>query len=119
DLRTRMEGYLMEALEEIIEPVRLLGGRKRFEIDTPEGLIRLDLPGCTDPNGLEYLYDWVSSVKRHERDSRVRELEGEVERLYRQWAELEGLGSARDLVRREMSRVDAELARLKANDLDL
>ena len=65
DLRTRMEGYLMEALEEIIEPVRLLGGRKRFEIDTPEGLIRLDLPGCTDPNGLEYLYDWVSSVKRH------------------------------------------------------
>ncbi len=119
DLRTRMEGYLMEALEEIIEPVRLPGGRKRFEIDTPDGFIRLDLPGCTDPHGLEYLYDWVSSVKCHERDTRVRELGGEVERLYRQWAELEGLGSARDLVRREMSRVDAELARLKANDLDL
>jgi DNA invertase Pin-like site-specific DNA recombinase len=118
-LRAQMEQFLLEALQEIVEPVPLPDGRKRFEIVTPDGVIQLDLPGCTDPAGLEYLYAWVSSVKRNERAGRVRELEAELARLYRRWAELDGLGEVRELVRREMSVVDAELARLKANDLDL
>jgi DNA invertase Pin-like site-specific DNA recombinase len=119
DIRAQMEHYLMKALTDILEPVKLPNGQQRFELDTLDGPVRLDLPGCTDPLGLEFVYGWVASIQRRRKSSRIEESEAELARLYRQWSELNGLERARELVRQEMVRVEGEMDRLRGNDLDL
>jgi hypothetical protein len=119
NIRAQMERNLIEALTEILEPVKLPTGQRRFELDTLEGPIRLDLPGCNNPLGWEYVYGWVASIQLHRKSSMIEESEAELARLYRQWSELDGLERARGLVRREMVRVEGELDGLRGDHLDL
>ena len=62
-LRREVEDYLCLALDEILPHEILPDGRKRYEIPFGDDDIRLDLPGCDDPVGLEIVYDWVHSCR--------------------------------------------------------
>ena len=74
-LRREVEDYLYLALDEILPHQDLPGGRKRYEIPFGDDDIRLDLPGCDDPVGLEMVYDWVHSCRSTNEKAQLAALE--------------------------------------------
>jgi DNA invertase Pin-like site-specific DNA recombinase len=116
---SRMEHYLLETLGEVAHPEPLPDGRTRFELEGPEGPIVVELPGCENREDLEFLYSWVASARRSRAGERAIELEARQRELYQRWVGLDGVPSARDLVKEDMARVDRELAVLRADAGDL
>src|SRR5262249_53631044 len=78
-----------------------------------------DLPGAESREDLEFLYSWVASARRSRARRRASELQERQRALYRRWCELEGLESARRLVREEMAEGDVELERCGADQVNL
>ena len=117
-LRAREE-YLFEALAEILPFEELGGGRRRFTLEQhEEAPIVLDLPGCDSPTALQDVYGWAASVGRRRTADSIKSLEATHDRLLRKWDELP-THLAKLKVGEQMAEVEAELARLRAGDMDL
>ncbi|APW63505.1 recombinase family protein [Paludisphaera borealis] len=121
DLKEQMEYFLAEALLEIAEPEELPDDRYRFTVDTSDGPVSIVIPSeeSEDHETLIHLYDWVTTAKRTRRNERIGELEAELSRLAEKWDDFAGLPTARRKVKDEMTAVEAELARVSADDTDL
>jgi len=114
-----MEDYLFTALADILPFEELDGGRRRFTLERhDEPPIVLDLPGCDCPTALQDVYGWAVSAGRRRAAESIKSLEATHDRLLRKWDELP-THLAKLKVGEQMSEVEAELARLRAGDLDL
>ena len=86
-------------------------GRKRYEIPFGDDDIRLDLPGCDDPVGLEMVYDWVYSCRSLHEKTQLALLETEKARLEGLWLEAP-TNSMHDRLKADLVAVDAEVLTL-------
>src|SRR5208337_306025 len=118
ELRLEVENYLCEVLDEIVPHKKLRGGRRRYEINFGEDTIRLDLPGCDDPNGLEMVYDWVFSCRTMETRQKLTKLEASKSGLEDLWLEAPTSG-VRDRLKRDLIELETEISRLKHGMVDL
>ncbi len=118
ELRREVENYLCEVLDEILPHKKLRGGRKRYEIDFGDDTIRLDLPGCDDPTGLEMVYDWVHSCRTMASREKLAQLEISKTRLEDLWLEAP-TSAVRDRLKRDLVELDTEVSRLKHGMVDL
>jgi len=114
-----MEAYLFEALEEILPFEELAGGRRRFTLEQyEEASIVLDLPDCDNAAALQDVYAWAASAGKKRTAESIAGLEATHDRLLRKWDEVP-THLAKLKVGEQMAEVEAELARLRAGDLDL
>jgi len=116
-LRGEIEDYLCLALDEILPHEILSDGRKRYEIPFGDEIIRLDLPGCDDPVGLEMVYDWVHSCRSTDGKAQLALLETEKTRLENLWLEAP-TKSMRDRLKLDLVAVDAEVSSLQHGMVD-
>ena len=92
--------------------------RNHYEINVGKDAIRLDLPGCDDPTGLEMVYDWVHSCRTNASRVKLAQLETSKTRLEDLWLEAPTL-AVRDRSQAGFGRVDTEVSRLKHGMVDL
>jgi len=116
-LRGEIEDYLCLALDEILPHEILSDGRKRYEIPFGDEIIRLDLPGCDDPVGLEMVYDWVHSCRSTDGKAQLALLETEKTRLENLWLEAP-TKSMRDRLKLDLVAVDADVSHLQHGMVD-
>ena len=78
----------------------------------------MDLPGCDNAAALQDVYAWTDSAGKKRTAAAIAGLESTHDRLPRKWDELP-THLAKLKVGEQMAEVEAELARLRAGDLDL
>jgi DNA invertase Pin-like site-specific DNA recombinase len=114
-----MEDYLFNALAEILPFEEIEEDRRRFTLERhDEPPIVLDLPDSDNPVALQDVYSWAASAGKRRTAESIRSLEATHDRLLRKWDEVP-THLAKLKVGEQMGEVEAELARLRAGDLDL